>query len=143
MRCRKLLILARVKFPFAQNSRFKPKREKSPPSGLRSKKGNLKAKTGQTAEREFKPWSLAIKYLILKYLLKKESKMPIINVKMTKENGGLSKAEKEELASELSKAFVRVVGRGESTCVVTIEELSTDNYAIGGQTITNIRKQNK
>ena len=69
--------------------------------------------------------------------------MPIINVKMTKENGGLSKAEKEELASELSKAFVRVVGRGESTCVVTIEELSTDNYAIGGQTITNIRKQNK
>ena len=143
MRCRKLLILARVKFPFAQNSRFKPKREKSPPSGLRSKKGNLKAKTGKTAEREFKPWSLAIKYLILKYLLKKESKMPIINVKMTKENGGLSKAEKEELASELSKAFVRVVGRGESTCVVTIEELSTDNYAIGGQTITNIRKQNK
>ena len=136
MRCRKLLILARVKFPFAQNSRFKPKREKSP-------KGNLKAKTGKTAEREFKPWSLAIKYLILKYLLKKESKMPIINVKMTKENGGLSKAEKEELASELSKAFVRVVGRGESTCVVTIEELSTDNYAIGGQTITNIRKQNK
>ena len=131
MRCRKLLILARVKFPFAQNSRFKPKREKSPPSGLRSKKGNLKAKTGKTAEREFKPWSLAIKYLILKYLLKKESKMPIINVKMTKENGGLS------------KAFVRVVGRGESTCVVTIEELSTDNYAIGGQTITNIRKQNK
>ena len=143
MRCRKLLILARVKFPFAQNSRFKPKREKSPPSGLRSKKGNLKPKTGKTAEREFKPWSLAIKYLILKYLLKKESKMPIINVKMTKENGGLSKAEKEELASELSKAFVRVVGRGESTCVVTIEELSTDNYAIGGQTITNIRKQNK
>ena len=143
MRCRKLLILARVKFPFAQNSRFKPKREKSPPSGPRSKKGNLKAKTGKTAEREFKPWSLAIKYLILKYLLKKESKMPIINVKMTKENGGLSKAEKEELASELSKAFVRVVGRGESTCVVTIEELSTDNYAIGGQTITNIRKQNK
>ena len=71
MRCRKLLILARVKFPFGTFSRFKPKREfwakgnlkreKSPPSGPRSKKGNLKAKTGkkptqraQKQKREFK-----------------------------------------------------------------------------------------
>ena len=33
---------------------FKAKREKVPPSGLRSKKGNLKAKTGIYAKREFK-----------------------------------------------------------------------------------------
>ena len=47
MRCRKLIILARVKFPFAQISRFNPKRE------FRAL-GNLKAKTGNLAKREFK-----------------------------------------------------------------------------------------
>lgn len=66
--------------------------------------------------------------------------MQYINVKMTQENGGLSKEQKENLARELTEAFVRVVGRGQKTCVVVIDEVSTDNYAIGGETIINIRK---
>ena len=66
--------------------------------------------------------------------------MPLINVKMSIEDGGLSVEQKENLASELTNAFVRVVGRGEKSCVVIIDEVSTDNYAIGGETITNIRK---
>ena len=45
-RCRKLIIQVLVKFPFAQISRFKPKREKVA-------KGNLKAKTGKKPKREF------------------------------------------------------------------------------------------
>lgn len=65
--------------------------------------------------------------------------MPIINVKMTHEEGGASKQQKEELAKKLTDAFVDVFGRGEKTCVVTIDEISTDNYAIGGKTISNIR----
>lgn len=67
--------------------------------------------------------------------------MPIINVKMTCEDGGATKEQKEELAKELTNAFVKVIGRGEKTCVVTIDEVNTDNYAIGGKTITNIRKE--
>ena len=67
--------------------------------------------------------------------------MPIINVKMTHEDGGASKEQKEELAKKLTDAFVEVFGRGEKTCVVTIDEISTDNYAIGGRTISNIRKE--
>ena len=69
--------------------------------------------------------------------------MPLINVKMTIEDGGLSVAQKEELCKELTGAFVKVVGRGEKTCVVIIDEVSTDNYAIGGETVTNIRKKAK
>lgn len=65
--------------------------------------------------------------------------MPIINVKMTHEDGGATKEQKEQLAQKLTQAFVDVFGRGEKTCVVTIDEISTDNYAIGGKTITNIR----
>lgn len=68
--------------------------------------------------------------------------MPIINVKMTHEDGGATKEQKEELAKKLTDAFVETFGRGEKTCVITIDEISTDNYAIGGETITNIRKGN-
>lgn len=60
---------------------------------------------------------------------------------MTIEDGGLSTEQKQDLAKELTNAFVRVVGRGQKTCVVVIDEISTDNYAIGGETITNIRKK--
>lgn len=67
--------------------------------------------------------------------------MPIINVKMTHEDGGATKEQKEKLAKKLTDAFVEVFGRGEKTCVVTIDEVSTDNYAIGGKTISNIRKE--
>ena len=66
--------------------------------------------------------------------------MPIISVTMTHEDGGATKEQKEQLAKKLTDSFVEVFGRGEKTCVVTIDEVSTDNYAIGGKTITNIRK---
>ena len=49
--------------------------------------------------------------------------MPVISVSMTKENGGLSKAQKQKLISGLTSAFVDVVGRGEKTCVVVINEV--------------------
>lgn len=65
--------------------------------------------------------------------------MPIISVKMTHEDGGATKEQKEQLAQKLTSSFVEVFGRGEKTCVVTIDEVNTDNYAIGGETITKIR----
>lgn len=67
--------------------------------------------------------------------------MPIINVTMTEEEGGATKEQKEQLVKKLTDSFVEVFGRGEKTCVVTINEINTDNYAIGGETITNIRKK--
>lgn len=67
--------------------------------------------------------------------------MPVISVQMTKENGGLSKAQKEELIEKLTKSFVEVVGRGQSTCVVLINEIPTDSYAIGGKSIEKIRRE--
>ncbi|QDF28532.1 tautomerase family protein [Halarcobacter anaerophilus] len=67
--------------------------------------------------------------------------MPIINVKMTHEDGGATKEQKELLAEKLTNVFVEIFNRGEKTCVVTIDEVSTDNYAIAGKTITNIRNK--
>ena len=68
--------------------------------------------------------------------------MPMINVTMTHEDGGATKEQKELLAKKLTDAFAEVFNRGENTCVVTINEVSTDNYAIGGKTVANIRKGN-
>lgn len=67
--------------------------------------------------------------------------MPIINVKMTHEDGGATKEQKELLAKELTQVFVKIFNRGEKTCVVTIDEVSMDNYAIGGKTISQIRNK--
>lgn len=67
--------------------------------------------------------------------------MPIINIKMTHEDGGATKEQKEALAKGMTEVFDKVFGRGGKSAVVVIEEVSTDNYAIGGETITNIRKK--
>ena len=66
--------------------------------------------------------------------------MPVISVSMTKENGGLSKAQKQKLISGLTSAFVDVVGRGDKTCVVVINEVECQNYGIGGVSIEELRK---
>ena len=66
--------------------------------------------------------------------------MPLIQITMTKEDGGATKAQKEALIKSVTKAFVDVIGRGEKTALVTINELETDNYGIGGKSVTQIRK---
>ncbi|WP_419765884.1 MAG: tautomerase family protein [Arcobacter sp.] len=67
--------------------------------------------------------------------------MPYINIKMTHEDGGATKEQKEKLAKGITELFSDIFGRGASSAVVLIEEVSTDNYAIGGKTITNIREE--
>jgi len=71
---------------------------------------------------------------------KKGNKMPYINIKMTKEDGGATTQQKEDLIKGVTEVFAKVIGRGEKTAVVVIDEVSTDNYGMGGQTITQIRK---
>lgn len=67
--------------------------------------------------------------------------MPVINVKMTHEDGGATKEQKEELAKGITELFAKIFNRGASSAVVIIDELNTDNYAIGGKTISQIRSE--
>ncbi len=69
--------------------------------------------------------------------------MPYINVKMTHEDGGATKEQKERLAKGITELFSDIFGRGASSAVVLIEEVSTDNYAIGGETVSKIREKQK
>lgn len=74
----------------------------------------------------------------------KSLKMPVINVKMTHEDGGATKEQKEELAKGITELFAKIFnGRGASSAIVIIDEINMDNYAIGGKTISSIRNESK
>ncbi|MDR3345689.1 MAG: 4-oxalocrotonate tautomerase family protein [Campylobacteraceae bacterium] len=67
--------------------------------------------------------------------------MPYVNIKITKE--GATKEQKAELIKGATELLVRVLGKNPKTTVVTIEELDTDNWGVGGESITEVRKKQK
>jgi 4-oxalocrotonate tautomerase len=70
--------------------------------------------------------------------------MPFVNIKVTKENGqGITVEEKKQLIEGTTKLLQEVLGKNPATTVVVIDEIDTDNYGLGGQTITEKRKEAK
>lgn len=65
--------------------------------------------------------------------------MPYVNIKITKE--GATPEQKAQLIQGATQLLVDVLGKNPKTTVVVIEEVDTDNWGIGGETVTNIRKQ--
>jgi 4-oxalocrotonate tautomerase len=64
--------------------------------------------------------------------------MPYVNIKITKE--GATKAQKKELIQGVTQLLVDVLGKNPATTVVVIDEVDTDNWGIGGESVTEIRK---
>ena len=63
---------------------------------------------------------------------------------MTHENGGATVEQKEQLSKGITELFAKIFnGRGSNSAVVIIEEVNTDNYSIGGKTISQIRSEAK
>lgn len=69
--------------------------------------------------------------------------MPYVNIKLTRENPAITSDQKAALIRGVTELLVRVVNRGPSTTVVVIDEVEMDNYGIGGETVTRIRKAAK
>jgi len=65
--------------------------------------------------------------------------MPYVNIKITKE--GATAAQKATLIWEVTRLLVEVLGKNPQTTVVVIDEVETDNWGIGGETITVRRQQ--
>jgi 4-oxalocrotonate tautomerase len=65
--------------------------------------------------------------------------MPFVNIKITKE-GGVTADQKKELIKGATQLLVDVLGKNPKTTFVVIEEVETDNWGIGGQSVTDIRK---
>jgi 4-oxalocrotonate tautomerase len=60
--------------------------------------------------------------------------MPYVNIKITDE--GVTAEQKAELIRGVTDLLVKVLDKNPQTTVVIIDEVSTDNWGIGGETVT-------
>ena len=69
--------------------------------------------------------------------------MPSVNSRVTREKGTPTAEQKAELIKGATELLVRVLGKNPSTTVVVIDEVDTDNWGVGGETVTRRRRQGK
>ncbi|HUW25676.1 MAG TPA: 4-oxalocrotonate tautomerase family protein [Gallionella sp.] len=67
--------------------------------------------------------------------------MPFVNIKIT--NEGVTPQKKTELIQGVTELLKNVLGKNPETTVVVIEEIDTDSWGIGGQTVTERRRKGK
>lgn len=65
--------------------------------------------------------------------------MPYVNIKITRE--GATAEQKAELIAGVTHLLRDVLGKNPQTTVVVIDEVETDNWGIGGETVTVRRKR--
>jgi 4-oxalocrotonate tautomerase len=64
--------------------------------------------------------------------------MPYVNIKITDEN--VTKEQKLKLIQGVTQLLVDVLHKNPATTVVVIDEVNTDNWGIGGECVTELRK---
>ena len=65
--------------------------------------------------------------------------MPYANIRIT--NEAVTPEKKAALIRGVTDLLRDTLGKNPATTVVVIDELSTDNWGIGGETVTRIRKR--
>jgi len=65
--------------------------------------------------------------------------MPYVNIKITNDN--VTPEKKAELISGVTNLLKDILGKNPQTTVVVIDEVATDNWGIGGMSVTERRKQ--
>lgn len=65
--------------------------------------------------------------------------MPFVNIRITKE--GATAAQKEQLISGVTRLLQEVLGKNPQTTFVIIDEVDTDNWGIGGESVTKRRRK--
>jgi 4-oxalocrotonate tautomerase len=63
--------------------------------------------------------------------------MPYVNIKITRE--GATKEQKSQLIEGVTALLRDVLGKNPATTVVVIDEVDTDNWGIGGESVTERR----
>jgi 4-oxalocrotonate tautomerase len=64
-----------------------------------------------------------------------------VNIKITRE--GATTDQKAALIRGVTDLLVRVLGKNPATTVVVIEEVETDNWGIGGESVTKRRQRGR
>lgn len=65
--------------------------------------------------------------------------MPYVNVRITRE--GATAEQKAEVVRRITQVLVEVLNKNPETTVVVIDEVDTDNWGIGGATVTERRRK--
>ncbi len=63
--------------------------------------------------------------------------MPFVNIKIT--NEGVTTQKKADLIQGVTRLLTDLLGKNPETTVVVIDEVDTDNWGIGGETVTRRR----
>lgn len=67
--------------------------------------------------------------------------MPYVNIRITKD--GATAEQKAQVIRGVTDLLRDILGKNPQTTVVVIDEVDTDNWGIGGETVTRRRKQGK
>lgn len=67
--------------------------------------------------------------------------MPYVNIKITPD--GATAEKKAELIAGVTELLQRVLNKNPAATVVVIDEVSTDNWGIGGESVTTLRAKSK
>jgi 4-oxalocrotonate tautomerase len=67
--------------------------------------------------------------------------MPFANIKITKD--GATVEQKAQIIKGVTGLLVKALNKNPQTTVVVIEEVETDNWGIGGETVTSRRRKGK
>ncbi len=65
--------------------------------------------------------------------------MPYINIRITRE--GVTAEQKEMLIRETTAMLERVLNKDPQTIHVVIDEVDTDNWGFGGESVSNYRRR--
>jgi len=65
--------------------------------------------------------------------------VPYVHIQITRE--GATPEQKSELIRGTTELLVRVLNKNPATTFVVIEEIDTDHWGIGGETVTTLRRR--
>ena len=65
--------------------------------------------------------------------------MPYVNIKITDEQ--VTAEQKAALIAGVTQLLVDVLNKNPATTVVVIDEVNTDNWGVGGEVVTVLRKK--
>lgn len=65
--------------------------------------------------------------------------MPYVNIKVTDEQ--VTKEQKAALIKGATQLLVDVLNKNPATTFVVIDEVNTDNWGVGGEVVTELRKR--
>ncbi len=67
--------------------------------------------------------------------------MPFVNIKIARDKQGVTAEQKQQLIEGATNLLRDVLGKNPKTTFVIIDEVDTDNWGIGGESVTERRKR--